>query len=136
MKQILLILLVTIELISDTHYELKLYESILPTLFQKKSLTIYTQEREQKNILKNSLVLKLSNSCSNADLIIADNLAEMPEVCISKPLFTTSYRSYRDAKNTFGAFYWRKGRPQIHFKLETIKRYNLHLPNYLQKYAK
>jgi len=136
MKHIILILLLTIELISDTHYELKLYESLLPTLFQKKSLIVYTQEREQKNIVKNSLVLKLSNSCSDADLIITKYVATIPKECANKPLFATSYRSYRDAKSAFGAFYWRKGRPQIHFKLETMKRYHLYLSHSLQKYAK
>lgn len=136
MKSIILLLLLSIVLLSDDNYELKLYQSLLPALFQKKSLIVYTQESEQKDILKNSLILELSSSCSNSDLIIGKSFDELSTECLNKPIFATSYRSYINAQNSFGAFYWSKGRPQIQFKLEVIKTYNLHLPQNLYKYAK
>jgi len=136
MKTIILLLIVTTALFSSENYELKLYQNILPTLFQKESLHIYMQDIEQINLFKHSTILKTVDKCSDADLIIGKNFDDLSPECQDKPIFTTSYRSFRDTKNAFGAFYWRKGRPQIQFKLKVIQKYHLYLPPNLSRYAK
>ncbi len=136
MKYILLILSLTIQLLSNDNYELKLYQTLLPTIFQKDTLTIYVKDIEQLNIIKGSTILKVSNNCANVDLIIGKNFDNLPQECKAKPIFSTSYRSFINSENSFGAFYWSKGRPQVQFKLKIIEKYSLYLPNNLMKYAK
>lgn len=136
MRTLLLILSLTIGLLSNDNYELKLYQSLLPELFQKENLIVYTQESDQVDIIQHSSILKISYHCSDADLVIGKKLDDLPEDCYGKPIFATSYRSYKNSENTFGAFYWRKGRPQVQFKQDVLRRYNLYLPLNLQKYAK
>ncbi len=136
MKFIALVSVLTTMLLSDGNYELELYENLLPKLFKKTTLVVYTQEDEQRNILKKSTLLKISDDCSSSDLIMGKKLDHLPQECLNKPIFAMSYRSYMDSENAFGAFYWSKGRPQIQFKLKSVKKYNFYFPDDLQKYAK
>lgn len=136
MKNLLLLLITITTLFSSENYELELYQSVLPTLFQKKSLLVYTRERELVTMLQHSNVLEIANNCKNADLLIGKNFDDLSPECSHKPIFAASYRSFSNLKNAFGAFYWAKGRPQIHFKLKEIQRYHLHLSPQLQRYAK
>ncbi|MEA3228820.1 MAG: hypothetical protein U9P38_07095, partial [Campylobacterota bacterium] len=59
----------------------------------------------------------------------------LDDSCKTKPIFATSYRSYRDLKSSFGSFYWRNGKPQIKFKLNKVEEFKLFLPKSLKKYA-
>ena len=136
MKYIILLIGLTIGLFSDTKYELKLYQNILPIIFEKEVLFVFTQDEEQLNIIKDSSVFTVVKNCAESDLIIGKEFDKLPTECLDKPIFATSYRSFVNSQNSFGAFYWRKGRPQIKFKLENIEKYNLDLPNSLIKYAK
>jgi len=122
------------KLLFSNNYELKLYEHILPSIFKGKIL-IYTDSKS-KEILENSKILTIVDKCSEANLLIGKNFNNLDELCKKKPLFTTSYKSYKNNKDSFGAFYWRKGRPQLKFKKDVIEKLNFLLPNNLQKYVK
>ncbi len=122
-------------LLANHNYELKLYEKVLPLIFNTKTLLVYA-DSNSKQTLKESAVFKLVDNCSDATLLIGKNFGDLSTNCKSKPLFATSYRSYKNSKNSIGAFYWRKGRPQIKFNLENIQSYDLSLPNSLRKYTK
>ncbi|MEA3227559.1 MAG: hypothetical protein U9P38_00640 [Campylobacterota bacterium] len=134
MKNILLILLVTNILFGNSNYELKLYEKLLPTIFSKTKLLIYT-DRHSEQILKHSNVLNVTQNCEEADLLMGKRFINLDERCKNKPLFATSYLSYHNSENSFGAFYWRKGRPQILFNHDLLQHFNLYLPDSLKKYA-
>jgi len=136
MKTIILLFILTSVLFSRQNYELKLYQTLLPTLFKKESLRIYIQESEQIYLFKQSTLLKAVDKCSDADLIIGKEFKELPHECYDKPIFATSYRSFKYTKNAFGTFYWRKGRPQIQLKLKVMQRYHLYLAPNLSKYIK
>jgi len=122
------------KLLFANNYELKLYEHILPSIFKGKIL-IYTDSKS-KEILENSKILTIVDKCSEANLLIGKNFNNLDELCKKTPLFTTSYKSYKNNKDSFGAFYWRKGRPQLKFKKDVIEKLNFILPNNLQKYVK
>jgi len=66
--------------------------------------------------------------------LVGRSFPELPAECQDKPLFSTSYRIYKNLEKSFGAFYWRKGRPQLRFKKEGLERYHLILPEILQRY--
>ena len=116
------------------NYELTLYEKVLPTLFNSKHLKVYS-DVEAKIVLQKSFFIQVIDDCSKAHLLIGKSFKNLPLVCLSKPIFATSYRSFKKNKNAFGAFYWRKGRPQIRFKNYKIEEFNLFLPPSFQKYT-
>jgi len=132
-KFIILIFTIT-SLFSNQNYELKLYEKILPAIFKKDHLKIYV-DAQQKNIIKNSDIFTIVSDCNDALFLIGKKFGYLDMKCLSKPLFSTSYKSFNNQENSFGAFYWRKGRPQIKFKKNVLLRYNLQLPDSLKRFV-
>lgn len=135
-KHILLLLIIELALFSAENYELKLYQSLLPRLFSQNVLNVYVKDTDQIKILEHSTSFQLVANCVDADILIGKKFDSLTQECLDKPVFATTYRSFKNNKNAFGAFYWRKGRPQVQFKLKNINKYNLHLPKNLIKYAK
>jgi len=131
---IIVLILITNSFSSNENYELKLYEKILPNIF-KKDLLIYT-DLSTKEILKYSDSLKITLNCIEADVLLGKGFKNLPVKCQDKPIFSTSYRSFTNNANAIGAFYWRKGRPQIKFKLDALIRYNIKLPKSFIEFAK
>ena len=132
MKKILyFVLFISIYVYGVTNYELRFYERVIPLIF-KIPVHIYA-DKETKNMLKKSDKFIIENSCTNAQLIMGmiKNIK-----CKDKPLFATDYDTYKLSPNAFGAFYWRKSRPQLKFKKQKIKEFNLNLDLSLQKYVK
>ena len=137
MKKILIICtFISVILSASNNYELSLYEKVLPTIFIKTPIRVFV-DKEMEELLKHSDKFKIVHTCNKSIVIlIGNNFSNLPEVCKDKPFFTTSYKSFKNDENSFGAFYWRKGRPQIRFKKHVVDRYNLKLPYSLKKYIK
>ena len=135
MKKILIILLLIGNLLANNeNFQLKLYEKIFTAIFDKNILKIYADEKSEI-ILKKSEVFEIVQKCDPANFVIDKKFIKIPKECENKPLFATSYRGFKNTENCFGAFYWRKGRPQIKFRLKTIERFNLNLPKDFMRYA-
>ena len=87
------------------------------------------------NLLKKSDKFILANRCDEATtLLVGAKFDNLPMQCQDKPIFATSYRYYKKNLQVFGAFYWRKGRPQLRFKSDRLSKFNLDLPKELRKY--
>lgn len=136
MKKILLISFFYLSVLASDKYELQLYKTIFPVLFEKSHLVVYVQDKEHFEMFSKSSIFSLAKDCEEADFLFGKNFQNLKYECREKAIFSTSYRSFKNTENSFGAFYWRKGRPQIKFKLDAVKRYDLYLPHSLQEYAR
>jgi len=135
MKKIFIIFIITLNIIyANDNYELKLYEKILPTICKTDTIKVFADNKVKK-ILQNSNRFVLVENCNDATILIGKYFSDLSRECRNKPIFTTTYQSFKNNSNSFGAFYWRKGRPQIKFRLEVIEKYNLNLSKELKKYA-
>jgi hypothetical protein len=87
-----------------------------------------------QNMMRESRYFNMVEECQDAELIIGKITDEFYD-CEDIPVFSTSYKEFKNNSNSIGAFYWRKGRPQVRFKIDVINRYNLNLEQNLRKYA-
>lgn len=133
-KHFLTILLFGSFVFASGNYELKLYEKVLPIVLSEEKIVVYADESSQE-ILKDSHIFELSDNCSKATLLIGKDFSGLDDNCLNKPIFATSYRSFKEFNSSFGAFYWRKGRPQIRFSRHQMKAFKFYLPNSLLKYT-
>jgi len=135
MRKGLFTLFFTLTLLNaQSDYELKLYETIIPSIFKNRPVRVYL-DKDIQSILSSSKKFTILKKCdASVDLLIGKKFENLPNICQNKPLFTTKYRTFKENRNSFGAFYWRKGRPQIKFKKSTLLRYDIHLHNSLQRY--
>jgi len=135
MKVLQLFVMGMILLYGADNYELKLYEKVLPLFFKSEPIAVYADDEVAK-ILKKSAKFHLVTSCEEDTVVIVGSAFEhLSPLCKKKPIFATSYRAYMHYKNSFGAFYWRKGRPQLKFKKEVLDGFGMHIPKDLVRYV-
>jgi len=130
-KLLILLIFLSSTLFAGENYELKLYEKILPIIFQTDKLVVYV-DSSSKEIFKNSNIFTITSDCDKATVVIGKNLKKS---CPDKPFFATSHRSFENLENSFGVFYWRNGIPNIKFNSSNIIKFNLFLPQSLKKYS-
>ena len=102
------------------NYEIKLFSQLFTVLFNKQPVYIYTENTKYKNIDSN--FLKYTDICEKADLVL-----DKSHYCKNKPTFLLDYYDYVNDKNAIGAFYWRKGRPQLRLRRQNLLKYNLNI---------
>ncbi|WP_456489235.1 hypothetical protein [Caminibacter pacificus] len=118
MKKILIVFFSAVMLFASAKIEL--FEKLFSTLFQKPVVYVLTNNWDIKEA--HSKVLKVVKSCKKADVIIGD----MDKNC-TKPRFLLDYYEFKKDKNAIGAFYWRKGRPQLRLRKNELKKYHLYI---------
>lgn len=133
MRRVLIILFLWSNIFANESYELKLFEKILPSLFEKSELLVYADNKTER-LLRGSHYLHLSKSCKNVDILVGRYFDNLDKECQEKPFFTTYYREFKNNAQAVGAFYWRKGRPQLKFHRFGIEKYHLNLNKSLEKY--
>jgi len=130
MKAIFIFIFISEVLLANS-YEIKLYEMLFTKLFEKQKINLFVDKNQKE--FKNSKVLKIVNTCKKADLVLLYDINNLK--CKNKPIFVTSYIDFISS-NAIGAFYWRKGRPQLILNKTMILSYHLHLDKSLLKYVK
>ena len=130
----LLIVTLMLVVVADADiYTLQLYEKILGSLFEKRPIAVLAKG-DVKSILQKSEMFLVVDSCRNGDVAVIGDAFDSEHECADMPIFATTHRSYVGNADAFGAFYWRKGRPQIHFKPERLQMFHLHLPQSLERF--
>ncbi|MBN1840050.1 MAG: hypothetical protein JW802_08420 [Campylobacterales bacterium] len=85
--------------------------------------------------LKGSSFVSLVETCEEANVVYGSAFETLPASCAQLPRFSTDYDDFKTTRNSIGAFYWRKGRPQLRFYQEACERFGITLPVELQHYA-
>ena len=133
-KIILTLLLLFSVLNANDNLTLKLYEKVLTSIFHSQSIKVFV-DSDTREILQQSNRFEIVDTCDKSVVVLVGKFSKLSEICKDKPLFSTDYRSFKHTPNSFGAYYWRKGRPQLTFKRRTLEKYHLSLPLALEKYV-
>ena len=131
MRLIWILLFTTFVSANNTIFEQKLYEKVFPILMNKSIVNIYTSD-EKYRLFSNNSTFKIVHRCHKADIVFITNPSKS---CTNKPIFVKNYIDFKNLKNVVGAFYYRKGRPQLKLKQINIDKFNLKLNNNLLKYV-
>ena len=133
MRKLFLLMIFVISLYGQD-YTLKLYEKILGSLSDSSSIVVYA-DGASSQILQKSSKFEVVHFCSeDVEFLVGSSFGTLSPLCKNKPLFATTHRAYHKYSNAFGAFYWTKGRPQLHFNRAILERFELHLPANLQRF--
>lgn len=132
--RVVLFLFLSLALLQADVYTQKLYETLFGSLFHKSPVFVYA-DKQTRAALRSSRTIVVVEDCRQSDFLMGSDFENLPAPCHDKPLFATSYKAYKEYSNSFGAFYWRKGRPQIHFNRVNLKKFSIALPENLKKYA-
>lgn len=111
----------------------KIMDKIFIALIQKNEISILTNDARNAEIVKHSNYLKKVSVCEKSDIILT-RTKTIPK-CSNKVLvFATNYLAFSELPEAIGAFFYQKGRPNIIFREENLKKHNIVLPKEFDKY--
>ena len=114
--------------------EIKIVSEIIYSLIDKNypKVCLYNfpgyEEREYKKFSN----LKITN-CKKADILLIKGLQK--KTSFNKPALALDYLSFKNCENCIGAFYWRKGRPQIILIKENLNLFDIKVKEKLKNYV-
>ncbi|MEA3370477.1 MAG: hypothetical protein U9Q40_03990 [Campylobacterota bacterium] len=133
MKIILLaFFIITTLCASDDKKASTIFNLIAKNITKKTAPNIYLH-KYNKSIKKYPGNLNIVTKCEEADLVILSTTKDIPQECSKKILFGTRYSHLKNS-NVLGAFFWQKGRPNILFYQERLKREKIKLSPSFDKY--
>ena len=100
---------------------------ILPEILQKKQIKVFTFPKYYIYFKDNKFILV--KDCNQSDIVFGNF------DCDDKPVFALNYKYYKNNKNVFGVFYYRKGRPQLKLKKEALERFFKKIPKDLKDFV-
>ena len=131
-KAVLILLLITSIYASDDKKASGIFNLIVKEITKKENSNIYIHtniysiERYPGNI-------HLVDDCKKADLVILSTTKNIPKECEGKILFGSRY-SHMKSTNVVGSFFWQKGRPNILFYQNRLKKHNINLDSSFNRY--
>lgn len=146
MKKILVLLILLYGHIYalDRESTLKIYHQIFSALVHKPSISVYTNDKEYKEVFIHSKRLVLTNDPARSDIVLITNRPAlfktmreqqwMNEHDDNPVIFVTDYRLLKYSFDIVGAFYWKKGRSQLLFIKNRLDAHNITLPVEYQKF--
>ena len=136
MKALLLCLLLALTLhASDVnHHQIRILEKILSEISIDKELSVWSDNKMIIDELKNNQQLNTSNSCEDADILILQKKENLTDRCKSKCIFVLNYNHLSEIKQSFGALFWKKGRPNIVIIEPRLKKQNITISKNLEPY--
>jgi len=135
LKKILILLCCSIILFADSFtLEKKIYAHIIHVLYPQKTtvVKVWTDDPSKVKILQNIPQLKIVKNPQEADFLLVDKAKNLQSKGL---IFTTDYHTLESYKDrAIGGFYWQKGRPNILFLRQNLKKYHIKLPEDMQEY--
>ncbi len=121
----------------ESESTLKIYHNIFSSIMHKMSYTVYTDKKSYYDIFLKSNKIILTNNPEAADILLITKKETLKKLKNHPPkglIFTTNYTLLSHTKNIIGAFYWRKGRSQLLFIKNRLKKYGVTLPKKYTRY--
>ena len=118
----------------ERELEVRILEKIFSDITKKKEVrvVILGSKRDyfSKNISTYSKRLKESRSCRKADIVFLAGVyrGKLPKGCGGKILFSSRRKDIFLREDCVGAFFWKKGRPNILFIRERLRKKKIELP--------
>ena len=135
MKYLLLYLLSSIILFASdvSQYKVKILETIMQEILVDSEIYVWCDNDVLLNELKNHHIIHTTQNCQSANLLIIEN-DNVPEKCMNKYIFVLKYNLLSDIKHSFGALFWKKGRPNIIILEPRIKAQSIMIKEELKPY--
>ncbi|WP_456485197.1 hypothetical protein [Hydrogenimonas sp.] len=113
----------------------KIVKEILLHLKFANAHKLFTPYPAFKSILREDF--NVTSRCDEADLVIVKYPEDLPKHCPlpSQAVFGLDYKLLHRYPNAFGAFYWKKGRPNITLIGPRTRRLKIEIPDALEKYT-
>lgn len=115
-------------------HQVKILEKIFSEISINGELKVWSNNQEILSEIQNNGKFKTVESCEDSNIIILDNLTNIKKACSSKCTFVLNYDLLSDIPQSFGALFWKKGRPNIVIVEPRIKAQSITVTKNLEPY--
>ena len=116
-------------------HQIKILETIMTKISLNSEVIIWSSSTNILSELKKRNHLKISNYCKDAKILILENNKNLSKECLDKSIFVLDYKLLSDIPKSFGALFWKKGRPNIVILEARIKAQNIRITQELEPYV-
>lgn len=119
---------------SNINHQAKILEKIISEISINNQMKIWSDDKNILSSLKENFNLKIVSKCDKATFVILKNKENLSKICISAYIFVLDYKLLSDIPKSFGALFWKKGRPNIVIIKPRIKSQNIKITQNLEPY--
>ena len=114
MKYLLIYLLSALLLSAySEHHQTKIIEKVVSEISVNKRIILWSDNKKILTLLKSNNRFDTTQKCEDATVIVLQNRSTLSQKCSSKYIFVLNYKLLSDIPKSFGALFWKKGRPNI-----------------------
>jgi len=137
MRALILLLLFTLSsLASETslNLQVKIMEKVLNEISINKERIIWSDNKTICKSFKKSNLIQTTPDCKQATIIILQDKNNLPKECAHCIVFVLDYELLSKVPKSFGAFFWKKGRPNIVILKSRLKGLSIQASSALEPY--
>ena len=134
--KLLILIFLTLSLFASSinKHQIKILEKIMSEISIDKQIMIWSDNPKITSELKNNTKFIGGDNCEEATVIILENKKNLTTKCEKKYIFVLNYRLLSDVSQSFGALFWKKGRPNIIILEPRIKSQSIKISKNLEPY--
>jgi hypothetical protein len=119
---------------SSIDSQVKIIERVISEISLSQQISMWSDDKNILTKLKEHGKFKTTSKCKDATFVILKNKKHLSEVCTHTHIFVLNYKLLSDIPQSFGALFWRKGRPNIVILEPRIKEQNIEISKNLEPY--
>ena len=119
---------------SNVSHQVKILEKVISEISIDKQIIIWSDDKEIIYELKNNNKFLITRNCQDATLIILKDKKNLLKICNDIHIFALNYKLLTEVPKSFGALFWKKGRPNIVIIEPRIKAQSIKVTNNLRPY--
>ena len=138
MKSLLFLLLFVSSLFCDSlsdKLRVDIVKNIVLGIKNSEPMTVCSDDVKIMKAFHSSEKFKVVDDCNDAKLIVLSKKPNLPKDVRNKHIFVLDYDLLNEIPESFGAFFWKKGRPNVVFIKPRIQKHSLKLSANLKPYV-
>ena len=112
----------------------EIIKNIVLGIKNSEPMSVWSDDGKIMKALRSSDEFKVVDNCRDAGLIILNDKSSLPKNINQKHIFVLKYSLLHKIPDSFGAFFWKKGRPNIVFIKPRVQKQSLKLSTNLKPY--
>ncbi|EQB40106.1 hypothetical protein M947_03530 [Sulfurimonas hongkongensis] len=137
MRSLILALLLTLSSFaadSPLDLEVKILEKIISEISINKEKIIWSDNKKLYITMEKKGRIHTTLECKKATIVILQDIKNLPKQCSNIIIFVLDYELLSQVPKSFGAFFWKKGRPNIVILKSRLKALSIQASSNLDPY--
>ena len=121
-------------LLQANELKMQILRNICHCIKEESKMRLWSDDAKVLEAFKNSSHFSVAKSLEEANFVILNKKPKDVGRYVNKHIFVLDYDMLSDIPESFGAFFWKKGRPNIVFIKPRVEKQSLKLSPELSKY--